>query len=105
MIEDDKNVHLAAEGDESKEAMDTAYKWTCRGAGIMTVLLIFIWPLFSWPAGTFSKSYFAFWVLLHLGSRRLCHHCDLAYLRVCDGVLLDVKGRRRDRSRRGQGRG
>ena len=64
MIEDDKNVHLAAEGDESKEAMDTAYKWTCRGAGIMTVLLIFIWPLFSLPAGTFSKSYFAFWVFL-----------------------------------------
>ena len=30
----------------------------------MTLILIFIWPILSIPAGVFSKNYFAFWVLV-----------------------------------------
>jgi SSS family transporter len=64
LVEDDKHAHLAASGAESKEAMDEAYKWTLYGAGIMTVVLIFLWPALSLPAATFSSSYFGFWVAL-----------------------------------------
>jgi hypothetical protein len=31
---------------------------------VLTIILIFIWPILSVPAGVFTRSYFAFWVLV-----------------------------------------
>jgi Na+/proline symporter len=64
LIEDDKAAHLEETGDESKEAMDIAFKWTVWGAVIMTIVLIFLWPALALPANTMSKSYFGFWVAI-----------------------------------------
>jgi hypothetical protein len=44
-----------------------AERWIKRRGYILTVILIFIWPLLSVPAGVFSRSYFAFWVLVAIG--------------------------------------
>merc|ERR1711935_64828 len=41
-----------------------AERWIKRRGYILTLVLIVIWPLLSVPAGTFTKSYFAFWVLV-----------------------------------------
>ena len=44
-----------------------AERWIARRGYVLTVVLIFIWPLLSIPAGVFSRSYFAFWVLIAIG--------------------------------------
>jgi len=44
--------------------LDKTYKWITRRGYALTLILIFIWPLLSVPAGVFSKNYFAFWVLV-----------------------------------------
>jgi len=44
--------------------LEAASKWIGRRGWALTVILIILWPLLSIPAGKFSKSYFAFWVLL-----------------------------------------
>jgi len=46
--------------------LDKAYKWITRRGYVLTLILIFIWPLLSVPARVFSQSYFAFWVLVAL---------------------------------------
>ena len=67
LIENDKHAHLAAEGEESKEAMDIAYKYTLWAAGLMTLIMIFLWPALSLPVGdegVFTLAYMKFWVAL-----------------------------------------
>jgi SSS family transporter len=67
LIENDKHAHLAASGEESREAMDIAYKYTVYGAGLLTLILIFLWPALSLPVGdegVFTLSYMKFWVAL-----------------------------------------
>lgn len=39
-------------------------RWIKRRGYVLTLLLIFVWPLLSVPAGVYSKAYFAFWVLV-----------------------------------------
>ncbi len=43
-----------------------AERWITRRGYVLTFVLIFVWPLLSVPAGVFSKSYFAFWVMVAL---------------------------------------
>jgi len=52
--------------DEEKDpkALRRAERWITRRGYVLTLVLILIWPLLSVPAGVFSKSYFAFWVLV-----------------------------------------
>jgi len=54
LTEDEKDPHLLAKAD----------RWIKRRGYALTLLLIVIWPLLSVPAGLFSRSYFAFWVLV-----------------------------------------
>jgi SSS family transporter len=54
---------LGAEQQDPVE-LEEAYKWITRRGYVLTLVLIFIWPLCSVPAGVFTKSYFAFWVLI-----------------------------------------
>lgn len=52
--------------DDEKDpvVLDAAERWIKNRGYVLTLCLIFIWPLLSIPAGVFSKSYFAFWVLI-----------------------------------------
>jgi urea-proton symporter len=55
----------------TKETLDPkllqhAERWITRRGYALTLILIVVWPLCSIPAGVFSKSYFAFWVLLSM---------------------------------------
>ena len=52
--------------DEEKDpvALRRAERWITRRGYVLTLVLIVIWPLLSVPAGVFTESYFAFWVLV-----------------------------------------
>ncbi len=41
-----------------------AERWIKRRGYFLTLFLIVVWPLLSIPAGVFTSSYFAFWVLI-----------------------------------------
>jgi urea-proton symporter len=67
----DKNIRLVeqdlrglTDAEKDPVALEHAEKWISRRGYALTVLLIFVWPVLSVPAGVFSKSYFAFWVLV-----------------------------------------
>lgn len=54
--------------DEEKDPVQLrrAERWIKRRGYALTVILIIIWPILSIPAGVFSRSYFAFWVLISI---------------------------------------
>lgn len=54
---------LGAEHQDQKE-LAKAKRWITRRGYMLTFMLIIFWPCLSLPAGKFTKSYFAFWVLL-----------------------------------------
>jgi urea-proton symporter len=69
-----KNINLVEEdnrglGEEEQDPvmLRRTERWIKRRGYVLTVVLIFIWPLLSVPAGVFSRSYFAFWVLVAIG--------------------------------------
>lgn len=62
LVEDDRRGLTEAEKDPHELAK--AERWITRRGYALTLLLIVIWPLLSVPAGVFSRSYFAFWVLV-----------------------------------------
>jgi len=62
LVEEDKRGLTATEQDAVM--LRRAERWIKRRGYVLTLVLIIIWPLLSVPAGTFTKSYFAFWVLV-----------------------------------------
>jgi SSS family transporter len=64
LVEED----LRGLSDEEKDphVLAKAERWIKRRGYVLTLVLIIIWPLLSVPAGLFSKSYFAFWVLVSI---------------------------------------
>jgi SSS family transporter len=67
----DKHITLVEQDtrgltDEEKDpvALRHAERWITRRGYALTLVLIFIWPILSVPAGVFTRSYFAFWVLV-----------------------------------------
>jgi urea-proton symporter len=69
----DKNISLVEEDtrgltDDEKDPvlLRRTERWITHRGYALTVILIFVWPLLSIPAGVFSKSYFAFWVLVSI---------------------------------------
>jgi SSS family transporter len=62
LVEDDMSGLTAAEKDPVE--LQKAYIWITRRGYVLTLVLIFIWPLLSVPAGVFTQNYFAFWVLV-----------------------------------------
>mmetsp|Transcript_6983 Transcript_6983/g.10606 ORF Transcript_6983/g.10606 Transcript_6983/m.10606 type:complete len:543 (-) Transcript_6983:236-1864(-) len=67
----DKNIHLVEDDqsgltaeEQDPDELRRAHRWITRRGYALTIVLVFIWPLLSVPAGVFTKSYFAFWVLL-----------------------------------------
>merc|ERR1719330_1465801 len=62
MVENDMSGLEASDLDPAELAK--ASKWIGIRGWALTIVLVVIWPLLSIPAGVFTKSYFAFWVLL-----------------------------------------
>lgn len=62
LVEDDQRGLSEAEMDPA--ILEEAEQWIKRRGYLMTIILIFVWPALSVPAGVFSESYFAFWVLI-----------------------------------------
>ena len=62
LVEEDLSGLSAEEQDP--EELRKAYVWITRRGYVLTLVLIFIWPILSIPAGVFSRNYFAFWVLV-----------------------------------------
>jgi Na+/proline symporter len=62
LVEQDMRGLTADEQDPAELA--AAERWIKRRGYVLTVILIFIWPILSVPAGVFTRSYFAFWVLV-----------------------------------------
>jgi hypothetical protein len=51
---------------DSPEALTKALRWTYITGGVLTLLLIVLWPLLALPAGVFSQSYFTMWIIIAL---------------------------------------
>jgi hypothetical protein len=62
LVEQDMRGLTAEEQDPVE--LQKAERWIKRRGYVLTVLLVFIWPILSVPAGVFTRSYFAFWVLV-----------------------------------------
>lgn len=60
LIEDDQR---GLTGNDPK-ILEEASTWANRRVYLLTFILIILWPVLSIPAGVFSQSYFAFWVML-----------------------------------------
>jgi hypothetical protein len=67
----DKNITLVkedmrglTEAEQDPVELRRAERWITRRGYALTLVLIFVWPVLSVPAGVFTKSYFAFWVLI-----------------------------------------
>mmetsp|Transcript_14031 Transcript_14031/g.16540 ORF Transcript_14031/g.16540 Transcript_14031/m.16540 type:complete len:691 (-) Transcript_14031:399-2471(-) len=62
LVEDDMRGLSEAEMDPV--VLKEAEQWIKRRGYVMSFILVILWPLLSVPAGVFSESYFAFWVLI-----------------------------------------
>lgn len=60
-VEDTRGL---TEADKDPVLLNRAEQWIKRRGYFLTLLLIVVWPLLSVPAGVFTESYFAFWVLV-----------------------------------------
>jgi len=63
LVEVDDTRGLTAD-EKDPVLLEKSERWIKRRGYVMTFVLIFLWPVLSVPAGVFSRSYFAFWVLL-----------------------------------------
>jgi Na+/proline symporter len=52
------------EEEKNPVVLKKAEQWIVRRGYVISLILIVIWPLCSIPAGKFTQSYFAFWVLV-----------------------------------------
>ena len=63
----EQDLRGLSDAEKDPVVLARAERWITRRGYVLTLLLIFIWPLLSVPAGVFSRSYFAFWVLVAIG--------------------------------------
>jgi Na+/proline symporter len=60
----EQDMRGLTEEEQDPAELRRAERWITRRGYALTAVLIFIWPILSVPAGVFTKSYFAFWVLV-----------------------------------------
>jgi hypothetical protein len=60
----EQDLRGLGEEDSDPVVLAEAEQWIKRRGYFLTFMLIFLWPICSIPAGVFTKSYFAFWVLV-----------------------------------------
>ena len=63
LVEEDPNAHNSKEDDA---ALTHAFRRVLVWGTVLAILLIIVWPLLTIPAGSFSKPYFNFWVILSM---------------------------------------
>jgi hypothetical protein len=64
LVEDDRRG--LTEDEQDPVLLNRAARWIKVRGWILTIVLVIIWPILSVPAGTFTQSYFAFWVLVSI---------------------------------------
>jgi Na+/proline symporter len=60
----DQDLRGLSAAEKDPVMLRRAERWITRRGYFLTLLLVVVWPLLSVPAGVFSQSYFAFWVLI-----------------------------------------
>eukprot|EP00977_Amphora_coffeiformis_P012897 scaffold3276_cov168-Amphora_coffeaeformis.AAC.14 len=60
----EQDMRGLTEAEQDPHELRRAERWITRRGYALTLILIFVWPVLSVPAGVFTKSYFAFWVLI-----------------------------------------
>jgi Na+/proline symporter len=60
----EQDMRGLTEDEQDPDLLRRAERWITRRGYFLTLILIFVWPILSVPAGVFSKSYFAFWVMV-----------------------------------------
>jgi|Transcript_7346 SSS family transporter len=63
-VEEDKSG--LSEEDLNEELLNRSQKWIVKWGSIFTIIIVILWPVFSLPAGVFSKGYFGFWVAVSM---------------------------------------
>lgn len=108
----DDNIHLVEQDlsglgaeQQDKDELRRAKRWITRRGYLLTFVLIIVWPLLSIPAQVFTKSYFAFWVLVSIawgfGAAITITFLPLFESqdeigKVCSGILNFCLGRKGD---------
>lgn len=62
LVEED--MRGLTEDEQDPDLLRRAERWITRRGYALTLILVVVWPILSVPAGVFTKSYFAFWVLI-----------------------------------------
>lgn len=62
LVEDDKRG--LTDEDKDPNVIQSSEIWVTLRAYLLTFVLIVVWPVLTIPAGVFSESYFAFWVMI-----------------------------------------
>lgn len=60
----EQDLRGLTEAEKNPQELRRAERWIIHRGYALTFILIIVWPLLSIPVGVFTKSYFAFWVLL-----------------------------------------
>lgn len=60
----EQDMRGLTEAEQDPVELRRAELWITRRGYFITFILIFVWPILSIPAGVFTRSYFAFWVLI-----------------------------------------
>ncbi|KAG2494461.1 hypothetical protein HYH03_007513 [Edaphochlamys debaryana] len=65
VIEQDPNSNPNNfEGEDSPEALDHVIKFTWATGGVLTLVLLILWPILALPAKVFNQGYFTFWIII-----------------------------------------
>jgi len=64
LVEED--LRGLTEAEQDLVELRNAERWITNRGYALTLVLVVVWPIMSIPAGIFTKSYFAFWVLVAL---------------------------------------
>jgi hypothetical protein len=94
LIEQDRHAHKeAVEEADSEEAMNNALKWTYISGSILTVILIFAWPLLTLPQPNFTKSYWGWWVAIaFIWGHCAAFICMVLPLWEARGIIMAIFG-------------
>jgi urea-proton symporter len=62
VVEQDGSTIMDAEGEDSPQALNNAYKWTLLSGGGLSLIMVLVWPCLALIPGVFTKGYFYLWV-------------------------------------------
>jgi hypothetical protein len=105
----DSNIHLVEQdlsglgaAEQDKVMIRRTKRWITNRGYVLSFVLILLWPILSIPAQVFSKSYFAFWVVVSIAwgfgaaiviSVLPLWESQAEIIRVCSGIMNYCMGR------------